>query len=105
MDMLTLIAATAEQIEADWSSEFFGLAQEQRFVLLIIATGCATGIIISLVGIISGLVGTIHRRRSEAELKRELLDRGMTAEEIARIIEAATPKDFLERWASSRKKQ
>jgi hypothetical protein len=87
-----------------WTEQFFGLDQGQRFVLLIIAIGCATGIIISLVAILSGLVGTIHRRRGEGELKRELIDRGMSAEEIARIVEAAPPQDWLERWATSKKK-
>jgi hypothetical protein len=105
MGILTLLAATADQVEADWANTFFGLNQEQRFVLMIIGIGCATGIIISANAIFSGLFGSIHRRRGEAELKRELIDRGMSAEEIAGIVEAAPPQDFLERWASCRKKK
>jgi hypothetical protein len=104
MNIVTLLAATAEHTEAFWAGEFFGLDQLQRFVLLIIAIGCATAIIISLVAIISSLVSSIHRRRGEGELKRELIDRGMSAEEIARIVEAAPPHDWLERWASQKKK-
>jgi hypothetical protein len=103
MNIVTLSVATAEQIETEWATKFLGLNQEQRFALLVVAIGCSTAIIISLVGILSGLVSGIHRRRGEAELKRELIDRGMSAEEIARIVEAAQPKDFLERLAQKKK--
>ncbi len=48
-----------------------------------------------------GVVSSIHRRRAETELKRELLDRGMNADEIARVVESTQPTDFLERWAAS----
>jgi hypothetical protein len=34
----------------------------------------------------------VHRRRVEAALKRELLDRGMSAEEIATIIAATSTR-------------
>lgn len=35
----------------------------------------------------------IHRRRVEAALKRELLDRGLSAEEIATIIRATSTRE------------
>jgi hypothetical protein len=104
MNFLTLLAATAEQVEADWAGTFFGLNQEQRFVLIIVGIGCATGIVVSLVAIVGSMLSSLHRTRADGELKRELIDRGMSADEIARIIEAAPPKDFLERWASRKKK-
>lgn len=84
-----------------WSDVFFGLDQEKRFVLMIIAIGCATGVICTVVGCVSGAATTIHRRRLDQELKQDLLDRGMTAEEVARVVESSQPKDFLERWAIS----
>jgi len=99
MDIITQLAATAEQIEADWSREFFGLDQDQRFAMLIVVIVLATGLIISLVAIFSGLVASIHRRREEGQLKRELMERGMSAEEIARIVEATPPRGWLERQA------
>jgi hypothetical protein len=41
----------------------------------------------------TGLVAnSIHRRRTEADLKRELLDRGMSAEEIATVIAATSTR-------------
>ncbi len=95
-----LLAATAEEW---WSDHFFGLEQDERFVLLIIGIGCATGIIISTVAIISGIIDSTHRRRVESDMKRDMLDRGMTADEIAQIVESSQPKDFLERWAARHK--
>jgi hypothetical protein len=93
-----LLAAAPGDMEGRWADLFFGLDQEQRFVLLIIAIGCATGIIISTVGIISGTMSTVHRRRLEADMKREMLDRGLPADEITRIVESSPPKDALDRW-------
>jgi hypothetical protein len=34
------------------------------------------------------VINAVHRRRSEIDLKRELLERGMTADEIATVIRA-----------------
>lgn len=42
--------------------------------------------IVGIVGIISLTVCRVHKNRLEDTLKRELLDRGMTAEEIATVI-------------------
>ena len=87
-----------------WSEQFSGLEQSQRFVLLIVAIGCLTIIIVSTVAIVSTLIDTMHKRRVETEMKRELLDRGMSADEVARVVESAQPKDFLERWAAAQGK-
>jgi hypothetical protein len=45
---------------------------------------------IVLTAIVTGgiVINSIHRRRTEANLKRELLDRGMSADEIATVIGA-----------------
>jgi hypothetical protein len=87
-----------------WADSFFGLDEDYRFVLIITAIGCVTGVICTVVGCVSGAVSSIHRRRLDYELKQELLDRGMTADEVAQVVEASPPKDFLERWASGSKK-
>jgi hypothetical protein len=71
---------------------FFALDQGQWFVLLMVAIGCAIPIILGLAGIIYSAVDSVHRRRLETELKRELVERGMTAEEIVRIVEATSPE-------------
>jgi hypothetical protein len=45
---------------------------------------------IALTGIVTGgiVINSIHRRRAESDLKRELLERGMSADEIATVIRA-----------------
>ena len=83
---------------------FFGLDQEKRFVLMLVAIGCTTGVICTVVGCVSSAVSSIHRRRLDHELKQDLLDRGMNADEVAQVVEASPPNDFLERWASGAKK-
>jgi hypothetical protein len=87
-----------------WTQQFFGLEQTQRFVLIIVAIGCVTCTIISVVAIVGKIIESMHKRRVETEMKRELLDRGMSADEVARVVESAQPKDFLERWAAAQGK-
>ena len=82
---------------------FTDINPDNRFVLMLVGIGCLTGIIISAVTIISGALQSVHRTRLEAELKRDMLDRGMSAEEIAKVIESSTPRDYLDRWASRKK--
>lgn len=97
---LSLLAQAQDQ----WAETFFGLDADKRFVLMIITISCITGIICTIVGCGAGVYSGIHRRRLETELKHELLDRGMNAEEISRVVEASQPTDFLERWAASRRR-
>jgi hypothetical protein len=44
--------------------------------------------IVGLIAIISALIYRIHKNRLEVALKRELLDRGMSADEIAMVVSA-----------------
>jgi hypothetical protein len=93
-----LLAATGDP----WTDYFFGIESKERFVLLIIIIGCVTGIIISLAGITAGVANSLHRRRVEEGLKRDLIDRGMSADEIVKIVEAAPPpEDAAGRWVAS----
>ena len=97
------IFVLAQQTPQDaWSETLFGLDPEKRFVLLMVAIGCATGIILGGLGIIAGAVNSVHRRRTEMAMKRDMIDRGMSADEIAKIIEsAAPPEDATQRWIAS----
>ena len=94
-----LLAATSS--EDYWSSVFFGLDQGQRFVVILTAIGCATGVIISLACIAYSWIDGANRRRVEAELKREMLDRGMSAEDISKVVESIGLEDATERWLAS----
>ncbi len=105
--MLTLasfypvFAQAASQAMDPWANTFFGLDESKRFVLMIVAIGCITGVFCTLVGCVSGAISSMHRRKLDHELKQELLDRGMTADEVARVVESSPPNDFLDRWAAS----
>lgn len=84
------------------STGILGFDSQQSFVILLTAIGCGTGIIISLAGILYSCVDAMHRRRNEADLKRDMLDRGMSADEIAKVIEAASPPENpTARWLDS----
>ena len=86
-----LLAQTPELPPDPWAETVLGFDPEQRFALIIVALGCATGLIITLACVISSALSHAHQRRLEIELKREMLDRGMSAEEVARVIETTVP--------------
>ena len=88
-----LLAQMSESAPDQWADTFLGLDPEQRFALLIVALGCATGLIITLVCVISSAISQAHQRRLETEFKREMLDRGMSADEVAKVINASAPEE------------
>jgi hypothetical protein len=98
----TLLLAQYSQPHDEWSTTFFGLNPDNRFTLLIVAIGCATGVLCTLVVFASSTINSIHRRRVEADMKREMIERGMSADEIAKIVESASPpEDGTQRWIAS----
>jgi hypothetical protein len=86
-----------------WADSFFGLDDGERFVVVLTAIGCSTGIIIAVFSVIAGVWSSVRHKQIEAELKQDMLDRGMTAEEIEQVIEA-TPKEGIDSWIASWKK-
>ena len=87
-----VLAQLVERSAADpWAQTLFGLDAEKRFVLLVVAIGCSVGVILGTLGILSSTINVVHRRRMEADMKRDMIERGMSADEIAKIIEAAPP--------------
>ena len=92
--LFSILAQVSISPPDPWSDKFLGLDGPQRFSLLIVGIGCLTGVIVTLACIISSVVSKAHQRRIEAELKREMLDRGMSAEEVARVIEATAPDEM-----------
>jgi hypothetical protein len=85
-----------------WSSTFFGIDANERFPLVVVIVGCATGVICTAIVFLSNTITSLHRRKLEVEMKREMIERGMSAEEIATVIEAAPPlEDGTQRWIAS----
>jgi hypothetical protein len=97
VNMLVLPAATGGLTDV-----LVGIDPDKRFVLLLVLVGLAFGLVLGVAGIVSGTINSLHRRRSELDLKREMIERGMSADEIEKIIEAAAPpEDATERWIAS----
>jgi hypothetical protein len=87
---------------ADWTSTLSDLDPNKRFALITVVVGCATGVVCTVVVFVSGTINSMHRRRLETDMKREMIERGMSADEIAKVIEAAAPlEDGTQRWIAS----
>src|SRR5690606_3710764 len=81
---------------------FDGMHSDARFgiVMAIVLGVTAAVIILGCVG--WNMANSMHRRRLEADLKRDMLDRGMSADEISKVIEAASPPEGgFDRWMAS----
>jgi hypothetical protein len=87
-------------VSSDVQGFFSGFDGNQRFVLTIIGISCLTLVLIVLVGVLSSFWHNLRAQQIEADLKRDMLDRGMTAEEIQKVIEA-TPQSGFDRWVGS----
>ena len=57
------------------------LVQMPQFVILM-------GMAVPIIGIIAGSWYKIHKLRSDAELKKSMIERGMSVEEIERVLAA-----------------
>ena len=65
----------------------------ERFALCITTIVVGLLAMVFVIGLVSHAIGKIHRTRLENALKRELLDRGMSSDEIAQVVGAsAAPK-------------
>jgi hypothetical protein len=84
----------------DLTSWFSSFDSHQRLVLVTIGVVFITALVLILAGILAGTWKAIKEKQIEADLKRDMLDRGMTAEEIEKVIEA-TPHTALDRWMGS----
>lgn len=85
---------------ADLSNLIEGFDADKRFALAIIGIGCATLVVIVLVSVLSTYWHKVKSDQIEADLKRDMLDRGMTADEIQKVIEA-TPQSGMDRLMGS----
>ncbi len=85
-----------------WTSAFSNLEPKERFALIVVVIGCATGVVCTVVTFAASTINSMHRRRVEADMKRDMIERGMSADEITKIIEAAMPpEDAVQRWIAS----
>ena len=73
-----------------WVDVLMRIEPSQLWLLLVIVIGCATGLILGILGLVMSGIRSIQKHRAELALKREMLDRGLSAEEIATVITASS---------------
>lgn len=95
---LSLLIAQATELDSSgMASSLFGLEGTQRFVVILTAIGCTTFLILVIGCVAAASWSAVRQREVEAELKQDMLDRGMTAEEIEQVVKAQ-PKEGLDHW-------
>jgi hypothetical protein len=65
-------------------------------LLIVVGIGSFIGVILGSLGLVTSMVNSIQRHRAELAFKREMVERGMSADDIARVIEAASPRNAWE---------
>ena len=81
---------------------FLGIGGGEWFFISLVLTGCVTTIICT----IASTIRKMHRDRLNDELKREMVERGLSVEEIVQVIEADTlPEDTVARWMATKSKK
>jgi hypothetical protein len=66
------------------------LSPEQAMLILIVGFAATAGVLIAVTAIVTSAVRSVAVTRLEIAMKRELVERGMSAEDIARVIDAHT---------------
>jgi hypothetical protein len=66
------------------------LLSKMNFGELIALVSVSGGLLIGLVAVAGGLWTSVRKAEIEADLKHEMLNRGMSAEEIRAVIDAGT---------------
>ena len=93
LSLLAQMQGPAVDTTSGWVKLLEGIDADKRFVLLIIAIGCSIPIVLGGLGMITATIDAIHRRRTETDLKRDMIERGLSADEIAQVVEASAPQD------------
>jgi RNA binding activity-knot of a chromodomain len=67
------------------------MSLSEPYLIAILCVG--NGALIAITGIIFGTVSSVKRAKIEANLKRDMLDQGLSPEAIVQVIEAGRDKD------------
>lgn len=95
----SLILLAQQEVAATQSTQyFFGINDPtHRFVVLLVCIGCLTLVSLIVFTAVATCWNSVRQKQIEAELKQDMLDRGMTAEEIEQVVKAQ-PKEGLDHW-------
>ncbi|QDU87363.1 hypothetical protein Pla175_07220 [Pirellulimonas nuda] len=75
--------------QASWLQNLLGQLNGSDLVaVVLLSILCVTGVAIVITVVSTLTIKTIHRRSAETQLKREMLDRGFSVDEIVKLIEA-----------------
>lgn len=100
MNHLLLLAQQGAQLQQSSGvlAEFFRSANNEE-VLALLSVGLLLGAVVLLAAIVAtaNTVSTIAKRRIDATLKQDLLDRGMTVEEAIAMVRATPNSRGLSR--------
>jgi hypothetical protein len=77
-------------------------SSEQQFGMLIGLIAVSGGLLIGLAGVVGGFVVSLRRLQIESDLKLEMLQRGMSADDIKMVLESSTPNSRLGGCSSRR---
>ncbi len=98
MNYLPLLFARVPVTDADGlPTDFYGLDRDQRFVVILVVVSCVTLLLLVIGCVAAACWNAVRQREVEAELKQDMLDRGMNAEEIEQVVKAQ-PKEGLDHW-------
>ena len=87
---------------ADWATNALtDLDPNKRFALIVVVVGCATGVVCTLITFASSTINSIHHRRVESEMKRDMIERGMSADEIAKVLRGRVASTSLSKLSTS----
>ena len=78
----------------DLSSFVEGLDSEGRTLVVALILGTVVGIS----GIIASVINRIHRRNAEMAIKQDMLERGLSVDEIERVLAAKSADLDRRRW-------
>ena len=67
------------------------LSPEQAMLIVIVGFTATAGVLIAVTAIVTSALRSVAVTRLEIAMKRELVERGMSAEDIARVIDTHTP--------------
>ena len=72
------------------------VSPDDVFPLIIVSIGCMTAIVITIGIAITSTINAIHRRNATNRLKREMLELGLSSQEIEQVVQAAPPLEDAE---------
>ncbi len=94
--MQTLFSSTAP-LAASVSSFIDGLDSDGRTMVLIMVFGA----VISIASIAGSVINKIHRRNADIAFKQDLLERGLSVDEVERVLAAKSTEAAQRRWLST----